>query len=164
MSQIIKPLTSSGPIPGNIATLYTEDIGTATPANNNLNVNGGAGIQTVGSGDSILISTVTGGFRWIETSISMSITGQVGVFCNAALTISLPLGTIIGITDIIYVDTTGNVIIQAPTGQKIQIGNEISEASGTANTSVQGSMVQLVFKLSDLTWHATAVTGAWTVT
>jgi hypothetical protein len=40
MSQIYKPLTSSGPIPPTIATSYTTDNGTAVPAANILLVNG----------------------------------------------------------------------------------------------------------------------------
>lgn len=46
MSQIYVPLTSSGPIPPNIATSYVTDDGTAIPALNVLNVLGGSGIET----------------------------------------------------------------------------------------------------------------------
>ncbi len=59
MSQIIKNL-ASGPVPPSVATLYTEDVGTATPVANNLNVFGGDGITTSGSGDTITISLQNG--------------------------------------------------------------------------------------------------------
>lgn len=41
---------------GGLTTLYTEDTGTATPSAGNLNVSGGAGIKTAGSGNTITIS------------------------------------------------------------------------------------------------------------
>jgi len=45
MSQIIKNL-ASGPVPPSVATSYVTDNGTAIPAANILNVNGGPGIST----------------------------------------------------------------------------------------------------------------------
>lgn len=66
MSQIIKNL-ASGPVPPSVATLYTEDVGTATPALNNLNVFGGDGISTSGAGNTITISVQNGFTDQAET-------------------------------------------------------------------------------------------------
>lgn len=62
MSQIYKPLTSSGPIPPIIATSYVTDVGTAIPAANILNVpsntsntNTVNGIQTTGAGNTLTV-------------------------------------------------------------------------------------------------------------
>lgn len=163
MSQIFKDL-SAGPVPPTVATTYTENTGTATPSANNLNVLGGTGISTAGSGSTITINVQNGGFTWIETSTSIPITAQQAVFCNAALTISLPATASISIGSIviIYADTSANVVIQANTGQFIEIGGSTSSAAGTATSNTQGSIVQLVFKPSDLTWHALSSVGTWT--
>jgi hypothetical protein len=40
---------------GTLATLYTEDAGTATPSSNNLNILGGTGISTSGAGHTVTI-------------------------------------------------------------------------------------------------------------
>jgi hypothetical protein len=61
MSQIYKPLTSSGPIPPNIPTSFQTDSGVAVPAANILNVFGGttlAGttpLHTTGAGNTVTI-------------------------------------------------------------------------------------------------------------
>lgn len=164
MSQIIKNL-ASGPVPPSVATLYTENTGTATPAANNLNVVGGTGIATSGFGDTITINVINGGFTWIETAISLGITAQVGVFCTAALTISLPpSGSLsIGATVIVYVDTTDPVVIQANAGQSIEISQNLSSVAGTATSTTQGNIVTLVFRPSDTTWHAISSAGSFTL-
>jgi hypothetical protein len=57
MSQIFKPLESSGPIPPIIATSYVTDSGTAVPSANILNViTSGNGITDIGSGNTITFS------------------------------------------------------------------------------------------------------------
>lgn len=164
MSQIIKN-RATGPVPPSVATLYTEDIGTATPAANNLNVLGGTGISTSGFGSTITINVINGGFTWVETATSIGVTAQTGVFCTAALTITLPptAGLSLGSTVYIYSDTASAVVIQTNTGQLIQIGNETSIAAGTATSSVIGSFVWLVFRPTDLTWHALSSLGSWAV-
>lgn len=66
-TQVISATTSTPAIP----TTFTADTGVATPAANNLNVVGGAGIETTGAGDTLTIS-LTGGGSAIDTILTDS--------------------------------------------------------------------------------------------
>lgn len=156
---------SSTPLPPEIPLQFTTDSGIAVPAANNLNVFGGTGATTSGSGSTITITVVNDSFSWSEQNTSFAAAVQNGYYCNAGLTVSLPAtaGLTIGNTIIIYVDTTSPVIIQANTGQMIQIGNQISISGGIVTSSTQGALLELNFKPSDSTWHTIASMGAWEV-
>lgn len=164
MSQIIKNL-ASGPVPPSVATSYVTDSGTAVPAANILNVLGGTGTTTSGSGNTITVTVQNDGFTWSEKAISFAASIQNGYFCNAGLTVTLPAsgGLAIGNSIIIFVDTASPVIIQAGPGEMIQISSTISVAGGTATSNTQGSTVELVYKPSDSTWHSISSLGSWTV-
>jgi hypothetical protein len=156
---------NKGNLPPEVATQYTTDDGIAIPQNNNLFVNGGIGIFTeTNATDQILIKVKTGGFAWAEVSSNTAVGAQTATFCNAALTISLPetADLVTGSTVLIYADTSGSVVIQADTDQFIEIGGSTSTMAGTATSSAQGNIVELVFKPSDSTWHSLSVVGTWT--
>lgn len=167
MSQIIKNL-ASGPVPPTVPTQFTTDSGIAVPVANNLNVFGGVGATTSGSGSTITITVKNDGFAWSEQNSNFAASVQNGYFCNAGLTVTLPAtgGLVIGNSVIIYVDTTSVVTVQANTGQFIQISENISASSGTAQSigGFRGQILELVFKPSDLTWHTISSLGSWTVT
>jgi hypothetical protein len=165
MSQIIKSL-ASGPVPPSVATQYTTDSGIAVPALNNLNVFGNGGVTTSGSGSTITITIINDGFPWSEEALSFAAAVQHGYFCTAALTATLPAsgGLVLGNTIIIVVDTASTVTIQAGVGESIQVSSTISAAGGTASSNTRGSVLELVFRPSDLTWHTISSLGVWTVT
>ena len=166
MSQITKVLTSSGPIPGNIPTSFLLDDGnSAVPAANVIIVNGDTGIETsLGASNEIVFNVVTDSFKWIEENGDFTADAQRGYFCNVALTATLPSVAILGNTIIFYVDVNAaNVVIKANLGQFIEVGGVTSSSGGTATANVQGSMLGLVFKLSDNTFHAIESLGSWTV-
>ncbi len=163
MSQIIIP-SSGGTPPPSVATSYVTDNGTAVPSLNILNVLGGDGVITEGSGNTITINVINDGFPWSDQAVSFLAVPQNGYFCTAALTVTLPsIGLVTGSTVIIYVDTASAVVIQAAAGQQIEISQTLSTVAGTATSTAQGNIVQLVYRASDTTWHAISSAGSFTM-
>jgi hypothetical protein len=167
MSQAGFAVLEDANIPGDVATTYVTDMGTATPAAHILNVIGGIGTSTSAPGNSntIVVTVNNLGFQWSEKAVSFAAAVQNGYFCNAALTATLPAsgGLVIGNSIIIFVDTASAVVIQAGGGEMIQISSTISAPGGTATSNTQGSTVELVYKPSDSTWHSISSLGSWTV-
>ena len=159
MSQIYKPLSSGGPIPGNIPTKFLLDDGNiAVPLANEIIVHGVGATTSLVSSNEIVITIINEGFLWSEQTSNFN-----AYFCNNGLTATLPAtsGLVIGNTIIIYVDTSSPVIIQAGSGQMIQVGSTISGAGGTTTSNTRGSILELIFKPSDLTWHTQSSLGVW---
>lgn len=168
MSQITKTLTSGSPIPPIIPTSFVTDSGTAIPAANIINVNGGTGVTVSANpnlSNNIIITLSNDEFVWSEQNASFSAAIKNGYFCNNALTATLPpsLGLVIGNSIIFFVDTVSQVIIQAGVGEFIQVGSIISSAGGTATSNTRGSILEIVFKPSDLTWHTISSLGSWSI-
>lgn len=166
MSQIIKD-RSTGPVPPNVATSYVTDNGTATPALNILNVNGGTGVITSapGSSNQIVITVQNIGFAWEEKNADFNAAVETGYFCNSTLIATLPASgsLVLGNTIIIYVDTTDVITVQAGAAERIQVGANISGVAGIATSNTRGASLELTFKPSDLTWHTSDSMGSWGV-
>jgi len=165
MSQIYKPLTSGGPLPPAIPTSFVTDNGVAIPSANILNVVGGNGTTTSGSGNTVTITVVTDGMPWIDQAVSFAAVAQTGYFCTGTITANLPVtaGLANGATIIIYVDSASVVTIQANAGQTIQIGSSQSSVAGTASSTAEGSVLQLAFRISDSEWHSISESGTWSL-
>lgn len=170
MSQAGLISTTSGPVPPSVPTKFTADDGNfAVPSSNNLNVFGDVGINTfipTPGGNTLKIKVVTDSFTWSEKNANFNASIQNGYYCNNALIVQLPAtsGLLIGNTIIVYVDTSSTVTIQANTGQFIQVGSIISASGGTTSSNTRGSLLELNFKPSDLTWHTISSMGSWTTT
>lgn len=165
MSQIIVPI-SGGALPPAVPTSFVTDNGTAIPAANILNVLGGNGATTSGSGNTLIVTVVTDGMPWIDKSADFNASVQTGYFCSGTITASLPdsAGLLNGATIIIYVDSASVVTVQANAGQTIQISNAQSTVAGTATSTAEGSVLTLVYRISDQEWHSISVEGTWGLT
>ena len=171
MSQVIKNL-ASGPVPPYVPVdFYTDDGNFAVAQLQRLNVytpgNGTQGIMTTsagaGTGNTITIAVKTDAFAWNEEAINFNAAAQNGYFCSAALTATLPNAPPFGTTIIIYADTASAVTIQAQGSDKIEIATVTGAAAGTATATQQGANVELVYRVTDTTWHGLNVTGTWSV-
>ena len=157
-------ISESGALPPSVATTYTCEVGSASPAAHNLNVFGGTGAQTTGAGSTITIKVITDGFIWTEQSgPSYNIAIQNGVFCNASMTVNLPSLPIspasTGASVIIYNDFGANVVVVPFAGQLIQLAEMTTAVSATSIE--KGDILELVFKNGDTTWHTISSVGTW---
>lgn len=145
--------------PITVATTYTADSGSATPAANNINVLGLSGSKTSGSGSMLTVKSPP--FSQIGASATSVL--NTGEFVNAAVTRTLPAS--VGLNDgdlFIFVCTTaGALIIQAVGSQKIRIGSIISSAAGTATSTSIGDAVTLRYNATDGFLYAVSVVGTW---
>lgn len=148
---------------GVVTSFLLDDGNTAVPDAGLILVTDGSGTETaLGASNQIKINVVNDGFPWSDQAVSFAASVQNGYFCTAALTVTLPtVDLVTGSTVIIYVDTTDDVVIQAGAGQSIEISQTTSSVGGTATSTAQGNMVQLVYRISDTTWHAISSAGSF---
>lgn len=145
---------------GAISTLTGDLGGALSPVANNFNILGGAGVQTVGAGNTLTINALT----WTSTAGSGAIPFSEGVLVTApATTQTLPVGANDNILEVYYDGGAGTVVVQAQAGDFIRIGNQISSAGGTATSSDVGDFLRLHYRLATLTWHCTSVIGNWSL-
>jgi hypothetical protein len=153
-------LTSESP---SIATSYVTNSGTAVPALNILNVVGGSGITTSGSGNTVTI-TATGNFAWTDENTDFQAVVDNGYFCTAELTATLPAAPTQGQVVIIEAETAQNVNVLANAGQTIRLGVNPTSIGGKARSSKVGNSIYLVYRSATLTWNSISIVGTWTLT
>lgn len=158
----------AGDLPPSVPTVFqTDDNAQVVPLNNKLIVAGGTGTSTSGNvGTGTITITVNNlGFAFSEQSGSFNASVENGYYCNATLTVTLPptAGLILGNTIIIYVDTTGTITVNVNSGQSIQFGTSTGTVSLSCGPNQKGSVIELNFKPSDLTWHTFDSIGSWVV-
>jgi hypothetical protein len=163
MSQAgIANLSRSSPT---IPLQFTEDTGVAVPAANNLNIVGGPGITTSGSGSTVTISATGSGFNWQDQGVSLNpAVANNGYFVTAAITITLPASPTVGTSVSFIVDTASALTIQANTGQTIRVGNIVSASAGTAVSTLRGDALELIYRATNTSWEALSSIGTWLIT
>lgn len=149
-------VTFSGTGPGE--TITGDTGGALSPTANNWNILGGPGVTTSGTGSTLTINSVV-----FTDTTATTLAVDNGYFATAAGTYSLPATAAQGEMIIVYCDTSGAVVIDAPASNFIRLGNQITASSGNITSSAIGDSVTLRYRLSSLTWCAVSVTGNWTV-
>jgi len=104
----------------------------------------------------------TGVLPYSDQSTSFPASVNTGYFCNAGLTATMPTTTTTG-TIVVIVALAASVVIQANTGQKIQVGIDTSGTAGTATNTEIGDVLYLVYQNSTSTWVSVSANGNWNV-
>lgn len=141
-----------------VASTYTADTGSATPAAGNINILGGPGVTTSASGSTVTVNSVV-----FTDTAATTMAVDNGYFATAAGTYNLPATAAQGELIHIVCDTSGAVVVDAPALNFVRIGTLITSSGGTVTSTQQGDSLTLRYRLSTLTWHATSVIGTWLV-
>lgn len=142
-----------------IATSYTTDSGTATPAANILQIRGGPGVTTSGASNVVTINSVV----FTDQGGSLTVNSDTGNFATAAITLTTPNTPVQGEQLIFACTSASALVVKAAGGHKIRIGSAISSATGTATSNAIGDSLTLRWRASDVTWYAVSVIGTWTL-
>lgn len=142
---------------GSVITL-SGDTGTATPIANNIQIAGGSGVTTSATGAVLTIHSVI-----FTDTTAATLAVDNGYNATAGGTYSLPATAAQGELIIIFCDTAGAVVVDAPALNFIKIGSATSSSGGTATSTAQSDSLTLRYRLSTLTWEAVSVTGSWLV-
>lgn len=140
-------------------TITGDSGGTLSPSSGNWNILGRSGSKTSGSGSTLTVKSPP----YADAGSSTTSTLNSGSFVTAAVTLTLPASAGLVDGDLFeYVCTTsGALIIQSVTAQKIRIGSLISSTAGTATSSNIGDSITLRFRATDGFFYATSVIGVW---
>ena len=147
----------NGDLPPDVPLTFVCDIGSASAAAYVLNVLGGAGASTTGSGNTIVVTVSSTGFTWnLVTSVSpvnpIQLVAENGYSCQgvALVTFILPLAPSFGDTFIVA-STTSRFQINQNGGQQIRIGSSTTTAgSGSCVSNTVGDFIELVYMGSNL--------------
>lgn len=118
---------------------------------------GGPGITITNAAGSVTVNSVV-----FTDTTATTLVEDNGYFATAAGTYNLPATPAQGELIHIIADTAGAVVVDAPAGDFIRIGNVISASGGTATSNAIGDQLICRFRFSTQTWHCIPV-GTWTL-
>ena len=158
MSQVALTSVAGG---GGVTT-FVEDTGSATPAAGIINILGGVGCTTSGSGNTVTIDVSTVGFDWVNvTGTSAQMVKEHGYAANNAglvtLTLPAPGGTQFGDTVAAMNIGAGGFKIAQGAGQQMIIGPSSTTigVTGYIQTTTTTDGIELICGPDNLTWRTT---------
>lgn len=142
-----------------ILTVTGDSGGALSPNVGNMNILGGPGVTTSGSGNTLTINSVV----FTDQGASTSVTADSGSFSTAAITLTLPASPAQGEECIFVASTADALVIQAAGTQVINFGNSASSAGGTLTSTAKGDSVTLRYQSSSDDWFVVGSQGNFTV-
>lgn len=138
-----------------VATTFQEDSGTAAPVLNILNVLGGTGAYTTGSGNTITINTVGAGYYWqIVTSADNPVifTASYGYIAKDASAVQFLLPATAAVGDIFRIEGWENLwVLGQNAAQFIKIGTRTTTvgAGGSITATVASDSLTVMCVTTD---------------
>lgn len=151
---------------GAVATTYTCDTGSATPATNNLNVLGGVNCTTTGSGSTVTVDVQGIGTTWIEvTGTSVSAAINTGYILNNAglVTVNLPGTFAVGDEIRLAGKGAGLWVADNPAGDVIHFGNQDTSSGGTVTATNRYDCLHILGTVANAEWTVLTSVGNLTV-
>lgn len=151
-----------------IATLYTEDSGTATPAANNINFFGGPGISTSGSGSTVTITATGAGFKWNTVIGTTQAVAKENGYINsnvASTTYTLPATAAVGDSFILAGYSAAGWSLAQNAGQSIYLGIKTSTigVGGSLASTQPHDTIEVVCVVANNEFQVVDVIGNITV-
>ena len=137
-------IVNSAIIGPTVPTSFVEDVGTATPVANILNIRGGIGIMTSGSGNTVTITATGGGFTWnVVTSATNPniMAANNGYITKGASQVVLTLPAAANVGDMYSIVGYGNLWqLQQNANQQVFFG------TGMTTLGIGGSLTATAIK------------------
>lgn len=167
MSQSGSFNTGTFPPGSAVETLTGNDLIAVGPDGaNNIDIFGSGGISVTNtSANTLTISSVAGGFTWIEQTTDTTAVSGIGYFCNglSKVTLTLPVVSNVGDTFAVYALGSNNAFrVAQNAGQFIQSGFDESAVGATGYLESQfiGDCVTLVCAVANIQWAVVSSFGS----
>lgn len=152
-----------------VPTQFTTDSGVAIPAAHNINVFGGAGAHTTGSGSTITVAVTGMGFTWTPvTSANNTVTmaPEVGYIANGGVSVAFVLPVTAAVGDSYRIVGNGNLFsIAQNAGQTITLGfNTTTVGTGTVTATGTSDTLEILCVTANLAFKIINCTGNPSIT
>lgn len=152
---------------GDIQSLTGDSGGAILPdVNGNVDLLGGIGITTVGSGNSITINGSLSGLDWtVDTTTPINVNVGEGHIANGGgqIVYNLPSSPLVG-EGFAFLDLGGNGFqVQAGAGQSMRSGNQVSAVAGSLTSTDIGDGIFFICVVASLTFLTYSSQGNFTI-